>query len=422
MDRRDDDQRKRGVAGRTIDAANNLANKARQIKAWINRIQAAIKVAQAVAAAIASAPAWPFIAAGVVIIVLVLVILLGGGGDGGTPGLASNDTPPVGGGPGPGGGGLASCPVQGGIIWTGSYQADPVNGHCSDNYGACDHNSRRAKSIDVRTGGPSGENVVLPSLEGKTQDWIYVNRLPNFLSDCTDPADGTCGSTMIFMVNLGDGKNWTLHLVHMGGSSFVLGKVYPSGTVVGKTSATHVHISLGKDISNPLLPPRGGTDTEAGWLAVDADAGMCVISSNTASNVCTQQYEGTGYCSSSDLMQYFGNPTEALVASLICSAESGSDPLSLNDNCATNDYSVGLYQINAVAHCPGAYGDLSCHNLLSVQKRNVCENNWYDPVQNISKAKSIREEWGSWRPWGTWAGAGRIPAVKDILTKCGITY
>lgn len=91
-----DDKQKKSVIGR----ANDLADKARQIKGLIDKARMAMKAAQAAAAAIAATPAWPFIIAGVVIIVLVLVILLGGGGGGGTPGLASNDTPPVGGTPG----------------------------------------------------------------------------------------------------------------------------------------------------------------------------------------------------------------------------------------------------------------------------------------------------------------------------------
>ena len=53
--------------------------------------------------------------------------------------------------------------------------------------------------------------------------------------------------------------------------------------------------------------------------------------------------------------------------------KSGGKPDSINTNCGTNDYSVGLFQINLVAHCAGAYGPgrwgpQSCDNLLSESK------------------------------------------------------
>ncbi|MEK7573672.1 MAG: hypothetical protein AAB531_04575 [Patescibacteria group bacterium] len=108
MDPQENRQRKRGA----VDRVNDAVGKARQIKAWIDRARMAYQAAQAAIAAIASAPAWPFIIAGVVIIVLVLVILLGGGGGGGaSTGSANNDNPPIGGGPGPGGGtgDISSC-------------------------------------------------------------------------------------------------------------------------------------------------------------------------------------------------------------------------------------------------------------------------------------------------------------------------
>ena len=138
----------------------------------------------------------------------------------------------------PGGGlrGVAHLQLPGckRLNYNPSYQADSVGGHCGDNYPAsCLSIPDVLNQLMLTPVAPLVRSVVLPSLEGKIQQWIYVNRLPNILSDCTDPVDGTCGSTMIFLVNLGDQK-LTLHLVHMAASSLQLGKIYPSGTVVGK--------------------------------------------------------------------------------------------------------------------------------------------------------------------------------------------
>lgn len=414
------DQEKDRRSG-AIDKANSAINTAKNLRNAVKLIRTAATVGRTVAAAMATSEIWiPVVIAVVLVLIIIfsVLILFGGGGAGGFDSQSSQG----GGGPIPTGGVnpgvIASCPVTNGSITTPSYQADSVNGHCSDNYGACDPNSRRAKSIDVS----DSSQAVLPMIEGKTVRWAFVNQIGLQIGDCSNPGPTGCGKEFVFVNYLDGGGNWTLFVGHIGFTSMTMGQTYDSGTIIGGSATDHFHFSIGKDLSDPTSFPQGSTDTRPGWLAADIEAGMCVTSSNTASNTCTQQYEGTGYCTSSNLLQYFGNPTEALVASLICSGESGSDPLKFNDNCATNDYSVGLFQINAVAQCPGAYGNLSCDNLLSVEKRNVCENNWYDPIQNISKAKSIREEWGSWKPWGTWAGAGRIPPVKDILTKCGISY
>ncbi|KKQ94358.1 MAG: hypothetical protein UT20_C0039G0011, partial [Candidatus Levybacteria bacterium GW2011_GWA1_39_11] len=97
-------------------------------------------------------------------------------------------------------------------------------------------------------------------------------------------------------------------------------------------------------------------------------------------------------------------PVAADKASVICQRESGGNPGAINTNCGTNDYSVGLFQINLVAHCPGAYGagawgSQSCDNLLSIERRNQCEAQLFNPVENIKKAVEIYKSWGSFKPW-----------------------
>lgn len=138
---------------------------------------------------------------------------------------------------------------------------------------------------------------------------------------------------------------------------------------------------------------------------------------------CTQPYAGTGYCSVDALKNYFGNNEgRAIVASLICQAESLSFPFALNDNCLTNDYSVGLFQINLVAHCSGAYANQSCRSLVNQEKRSTCEQTWKDPGENIKYASLLSQGGSIWTPWGTWLYAGSMPPVQNTVTKCGVKY
>lgn len=150
----------------------------------------------------------------------------------------------------------------------------------------------------------------------------------------------------------------------------------------------------------------------------------------TGSNTCTQQYEGTGYCSVSNLMPYFGNDsTKTLIASLICSGESGSDPFNLNNACTRGeslDYSIGLFQINALAHCsPPAFSytssPISC-TVIDYAAKQSCEARLFSTGGNIEAAVGISSNGSDWTAWSTWSHAGRIPPVRDILTRCGISY
>lgn len=140
-------------------------------------------------------------------------------------------------------------------------------------------------------------------------------------------------------------------------------------------------------------------------------------------NECTIPYEGSEYCSVENLKQPFGDGTKALIASLVCQAESGSDPFVINDNCRTNDYSVGLFQINLVAHCVGAYAGQSCERLINRQKRKDCEQTWLKANENITKATEVSEAGTKWNKWGTWLSSNKnSPAVKETLDKCDIQY
>ena len=140
-------------------------------------------------------------------------------------------------------------------------------------------------------------------------------------------------------------------------------------------------------------------------------------SGGSGSNSCTAPYEGTGYCSVNSLLGTFnGNQQQALIASMICQAESRSNPFAVNTVCKpgiAEDYSVGLFQINLTVHCPGAYGDSDCTQLIDIEKRNVCEQTLKDPLSNIQKMFALSA--GTyWTPWSTW------PGVESQLKACGI--
>lgn len=183
--------------------------------------------------------------------------------------------------------------------------------------------------------------------------------------------------------------------------------------IVGFTGAPGGTGMPGGNISPTILPPGGG------------GASITPFPGGSGSNPCTQQYEGNGYCSVGNLKNYFGgNETKSLIASLICQAESGSNPFSLNPRCP--DYSVGLFQINLIAHCRGAYdpSDYSACILLDVEKRDACQTKFLIAGENTQYTVSPLSSGGTnWWPWSTWTVAsGRNPPVRDILTQCGIQY
>ena len=168
----------------------------------------------------------------------------------------------------------------------------------------------------------------------------------------------------------------------------------------------------GGNISPTISPPGGG-------------ASITPFPGGSGSNTCTQRYEGTEYCSVGNLKNYFGgNETKSLIASLVCQAESRSNPFSLNPRCP--DYSVGLFQINLIAHCYGAYdpSDYPACILIDAEKRDVCQSRFFIADENTRYAVSPLSSNGTnWWPWSTWTVAsGGNPPVRDILTQCGIQY
>lgn len=140
------------------------------------------------------------------------------------------------------------------------------------------------------------------------------------------------------------------------------------------------------------------------------------------------------WCSVEYLLPKFDNDiTKATNASQICQKESGSNPRALNVACtystdgidndgdglidsadpdydkATLDYSVGLFQINLLAHCPGAFrytvSPPTC-TVIDEQKKNECLQRLYDPEENIAEAYRISSGGTNWRPWSAAAACG----------------
>jgi hypothetical protein len=120
------------------------------------------------------------------------------------------------------------------------------------------------------------------------------------------------------------------------------------------------------------------------------------------------------YCSIENLLPYFDNNVEkAANASQICNIESGGNPFALNAGCESGtsvDYSVGLFQINLLAHCPGAFRKYtwdppSC----TIAKREIleeCKQRLFDPEKNIEEAKRISSGGTNWSPWAGAAVCG----------------
>lgn len=149
---------------------------------------------------------------------------------------------------------------------------------------------------------------------------------------------------------------------------------------------------------------------------------------------------GTGYCSVENLMKYFGNDRiKATKASIICQKESGSNPYVANKTCTygtdgidndndgliddndnwdnerfdggTLDYSIGLFQINLLAHCPSSGPHYAKQPALyctfdDEDAKDACETALLDPEENIRRAVSLSRNGTRWTPWSAAAVCG----------------
>jgi hypothetical protein len=161
----------------------------------------------------------------------------------------------------PGSGVAASCPIPGGKITTPSYQADPQRGHCGGGYGfscSCGTNGRRAKAIDVSS---NGQAVILPQIAGHDVSWkLITNAYP------VEGGEGG-GAGYTFQAVVGSDK-WYLDMLHLGNAGLISGKEYPSGTKISAPVIDHLHMTIGKNIKEPVSA-GSDSDCDSGWLPSD---------------------------------------------------------------------------------------------------------------------------------------------------------
>lgn len=92
-----------------------------------------------------------------------------------------------------------------------------------------------------------------------------------------------------------------------------------------------------------------------------------------------------------------GRADQADTAAAVALAESGGDPEAINDNPATGDYSVGLFQINY-------FGSLYWPRTMAYGPPSSLT----DPARNVAAAIAISANGTNWRPWSTYkSGAYR---------------
>lgn len=187
----------------------------------------------------------------------------------------------------------------------------------------------------------------------------------------------------------------------------------PTNTTFQETSGIYKYNESTKTLSFPLSEEGNRTSFT---ITLKPDIGNFFVtnfvyaqaapppSTGGGGGVCS---EGSMFCSVENLKSYFGNDeTIARKASIICQRESGSNPGALNDGCLTGDtadYSIGLFQINMLAHCPGAFASYSINppacKIGNQQILDACVAKYSDPVENIRYVKSLSKDGTDWGPW-----------------------
>lgn len=114
----------------------------------------------------------------------------------------------------------------------------------------------------------------------------------------------------------------------------------------------------------------------------------------------------------------------ATQASIVCNAESGGNPNALNDGCltcATVDYSIGLFQINLLAHnCLHYFGYTwnppCCWIREGYTQDDVdrCADPLFDTETNIRKAWEISTAGSDWFPWAVSRSSVCGPAIYSL--------
>lgn len=142
--------------------------------------------------------------------------------------------------------------------------------------------------------------------------------------------------------------------------------------------------------------------------------GMCLSSNTSTGSIPPGASGGAGYCSGSFLNNFF-DPEDVSAASCICNAESGGNPNAINCSCLTGgtfDYSIGLFQINLLAHCDGGApfekNPPMC-KITDTSRVIECANIFLDPANNAQRAADFVRSLKSrgYSPWCPWINAAK---------------
>ncbi len=165
-------------------------------------------------------------------------------------------------------------------------------------------------------------------------------------------------------------------------------------------------------------PPPLGNITGEGSCAVPPPPPGPVVGSGDC------EIPQTGFCSPGFLGQFFSG-CHVNQAAIICARESGGNPSAINCGCLLGtsvDYSVGLFQINLLAHripgppavqcsdafqysCPYSWcenqGPISC-SVLDQGIADQCAAYFFDPAHNAAYAAQISLGGTNWTPWAAY--------------------
>ncbi|MDO8570844.1 MAG: hypothetical protein Q7R97_04645 [Candidatus Daviesbacteria bacterium] len=156
---------------------------------------------------------------------------------------------------------IASCPASGKI----SYPSYRENGHCSEGYGfGCPctpvGQGRRANAIDVYT---NNQSIILPKIDEQNVQWQLIAK--NYPVNSSE--GGGFGDT--FKASVG-GDTWFLDLIHLQSINLETNILYPSGQSIAQSDGPIVHISIGKNIQDPVvISPGSSYDCSPNWIPAD---------------------------------------------------------------------------------------------------------------------------------------------------------
>lgn len=234
--------------------------------------------------------------------------------------------------------------------------------------------------------------------------------------DCDDPINGC---PLSFSVKLDD-KNEGFHI--LGAKLGWLVRKAQEAFRAIETKA-HDYIITCERVEDMFLGRCGSQYAYLGDQDVTRGSGDCSVI-NDSSNPCDVErlkkaLKNSSYASGLSESQI---QIRAENASMICNKESGGSPSSLNTACLQGislDYSVGLYQINLLAHdikegdrssdpiklnCPKFFtyskGSTLCR-VIDQSKANECVNTLKKPEENIQKALEISQGFRTFSAWSS---------------------